>query len=178
MSRADTFKPEQWKLMAEAGLVAVKFGVESGDQAMVDAMGKRLDLQRLRETMQVCRDLGISVHLTFTVGLPGESRETLAHTRELILELLPDSLQISRAMPLPGTTLEDTAMESGVMKTRDPAALDGFLLSVLQYPGLSGDDMDQFIEQTYAEYQATLARIRAETRSADEAVEELATTAS
>ncbi|UCG33371.1 MAG: glycosyltransferase [Phycisphaerales bacterium] len=179
MSRADTFRPEQWALMAEAGLVAVKFGVESGDQGMVEAMGKRLSLDRVRETVRVCRELGISVHLTFTVGLPGESRQTLARTRELILELLPDSLQISRAMPLPGTTLEDWAVEHGAMKTREASALDGFLLSVLQYPGLSGEEADRFIEQTYAEYRAALAEAQAARSAGDaENIDQMETVAS
>lgn len=156
MSRADTFGAEQLEAMAGAGLRAAKFGVESGDQEMVDTMGKRLDLDTLRRTIASCRDIGISVHLTFTVGLPGESHQTLARTRELILELMPDTLQISRAMPLPGTSLEDWAVEHGAMKTGKSAALDGFLTSVLEYPGLSGEDMDRFIEQTYADYRLKL----------------------
>jgi radical SAM superfamily enzyme YgiQ (UPF0313 family)/glycosyltransferase involved in cell wall biosynthesis len=156
MSRADTFGPEQWRAMAAAGLRAVKFGVESGDQGMLDSMGKRLNLDQVRRTVRVCREAGISVHLTFTVGLPGESRDTLAKTRKLILELLPNSLQISRAMPLPGTALEDWALVYGGANTREPSALDGFLRSVLEHPGLGRGEIDRFIEETYAEYRATL----------------------
>ncbi|MCK6458087.1 MAG: glycosyltransferase [Phycisphaerae bacterium] len=153
MARADTFSDAQLRMMAEAGLRAAKFGAESGDQGMVDAMGKRLNLDRLRETCRRCRELGIAVHLTFTIGLPGESPQTLARTRELILELLPETLQISRAMPLPGTSFEDWAVERGALKTRDLAARDGFLISIVQHEQLSGEEIDRFIHETYAAYQ-------------------------
>ncbi len=157
MARADTFKPDEIRLTATAGLRAAKFGVESGDQQMVDAMGKRLDLNRLRETCRVCREAGVRVHLTFTVGLPGESRETLANTRRLILELLPDTLQISRAMPLPGTSFEDWAVDSGAMKTRDVSSRDGFLISIIQHEDLPGEAVDAFVRDTYAEYRRARA---------------------
>src|SRR5262249_13230553 len=152
MARADTFKDDELRLMAFSGLRAAKFGVESGDQGMVDAMGKRLDLNRLRHTCWLCRELGVRVHLTFTVGLPGESRETLARTRNLILELLPDTLQISRAMPLPGTSFEDWAVETGAMATRDLSSRDGFLMSLIQHQDLPAAEIDEFVKRTYTEY--------------------------
>ncbi len=154
MSRADTFGAEQWRAMAAAGLRAAKFGVESGDPGMVESMGKRLDLDVLRATVRVCREADIKVHLTFTVGLPGENEQTLEKTRRLILELLPDTLQISRAMPLPGTRFEDYAIETGALRTRDVSALDGFLRSAVEYPDLPGARIDTFIRETYAEYRA------------------------
>jgi len=163
MARADTFKPEEIRLMAAAGLRAAKFGVESGDQQMINAMGKRLDLDRVRAACEVCREAGVRVHLTFTVGLPGESHETLANTRRLILELLPDTLQISRAMPLPGTSFEDWAVETGAMKTRDLASRDGFLISIIQHADLSAEEIDTFIRDTYAEYRRARARQHAVT---------------
>jgi hypothetical protein len=64
-------------------------------------------------------------------------------------------------MPLPGTSLEDWAVKNGAMNTRDVSALDGFLQSVLQYPGLGGDEIDRFIEETYAEYQSRRNSARA-----------------
>ena len=64
---------------------------------------------------------------------------------------------MSRAVPLPGTVLEDWAAAHGALKTRDLRALDGFLESVLEYPELSGQAMDRFIEQTYADYRAASA---------------------
>ncbi len=152
MARADTFKDDEWRVMAAAGLRAVKFGVESGDQAMVDAMGKRLKLERLRGTVRLCRELGIRVHLTFTLGLPGETQATLAETRRLILELLPDSLQISRAMPLPGTAFEEWALQNGAISSRDVNRLDGFSLSILHHRDLTAGEIDAFIRETYAEY--------------------------
>lgn len=152
MSRADTFSEAQWREMAACGLRAVKFGVESGDQQMVDRMGKRLDLDTLRRTVRICRQAGISVHLTFTVGLPGENEQTLRATRDLIMELLPDSLQISRAVPLPGTAFEEWAFRTGARRADTLVDLDGFLAPPVRLPDLAPEQIDAFIGETYAEY--------------------------
>jgi hypothetical protein len=65
------------------------------------------------------------------------------------------------------------------MKTRDASALDGFLVSVLRHPGLSGEEMDRFIEQTYAEYRAAITEACAARSQGDaESIDQMETIAS
>ena len=73
MCRADTLKKDTLARLRKAGLAAVKYGVESGNQKIVDDCGKKLDLQRLRDMVAFTHDLGIRTHLTFSFGLIGSS---------------------------------------------------------------------------------------------------------
>ena len=83
MARADTIDPPTLKRLAESGLYAIKYGVESSDQEILETSGKRLDLKRMEETLQATHDLGIKSHLTFTFGLPGETWDKSRPSRML-----------------------------------------------------------------------------------------------
>ena len=60
-----------------------------------------------------CRDLGITVHGTFIIGLPGETKETIQETVQFAREVNPHSIQVSVAAPYPGTELYRQAKENG-----------------------------------------------------------------
>jgi tRNA A37 methylthiotransferase MiaB len=53
---------------------------------------------------QDCHDLGIAIHGTFIVGLPGETRETLEKTKAWACKINPHTIQVSLAAPYPGTS--------------------------------------------------------------------------
>ena len=52
-----------------------------------------------------CRELGIVIHGTFILGLPGETKETIQETIEFAKAINPHTLQVSLAAPYPGTFL-------------------------------------------------------------------------
>ena len=67
MCRTDTIKRETWKVMKESGCFGVKLGFESGNQWVVDnIVRKNLDLDQARDTVLELKQLGMSVHGTFT----------------------------------------------------------------------------------------------------------------
>lgn len=96
------------KLMARSGCVGIKFGVESGSPRLLKTIGKPLVLPQVREAVHRCRGLGIKTHAAFTVGLPGETEEDIAATAAFAYALDADSVQISTAVPLPGTAFYET----------------------------------------------------------------------
>jgi len=76
MCRADTIRPELWQEMKDSGCFGVKIGFESGNQYVIDnIVNKRLNLEGARETVAIVKRTGMSVHGTFTYGLPGETME-------------------------------------------------------------------------------------------------------
>lgn len=103
MCRADTVKWETWELMAASGCYGVKIGFESGVQAVVDRMGKDLNITEARKTVIKLRNLGLSVHTTWTLGHPGETKEQMQATMEFIKTVPHNSLQISGTALLDGT---------------------------------------------------------------------------
>ena len=135
------------ELMAEAGCIGIKFGVESANEAILKHIHKPLDLTKVQEVVAWCRALKISTHATFCVGLPHESEQTLGQTTSFIKALDVDSAQVSRAVPYPGTPFYTWAKENGFLRTEDLDLFDGMSSSVLNYPQLSSGMIDLWYEK-------------------------------
>mgnify|MGYP001300609696 FL=1 len=106
MCRADTSKKETWKKMADNGCKGVKIGVESGSQVVVDKIvNKHLDLKYVSEIVSYIRSLDMSVHGTFTYGLPGETKEDMIQTKKFINSTNFSTVQESGTAEIEGTPL-------------------------------------------------------------------------
>jgi radical SAM superfamily enzyme YgiQ (UPF0313 family)/GT2 family glycosyltransferase len=147
MARVDGMDAEVLETMARAGLRALKYGVESADQALVDACGKRLDVSRVRETVRLTHSFGIKTHLTFMFGLPGETRDTARRTIDLALELMPESVQFTLATPFPGSALYEQLSAAGRLRTSDYSAFDGFHTAVVSTDELAPSDLEELLAE-------------------------------
>jgi len=154
MARADTSDFETLKTMRDAGLCALKFGVESGVQELVDNCGKGLSLKSVEEAVGNCRRLGIKVHLTFTFGLPGETRDTIAQTIAYALRLDPDTVQFSLTTPFPGTKYYKSLEENGLLLTKNWGRYDGNRYSVIRNINLSTKELEAAIEKAQSVWDA------------------------
>jgi len=125
MCRADTSRPELWKEMKESGCFGVKIGFESGNQHVVDnIVNKRLDLEVARSAVAAIKRAGMSVHGTFTYGLPGETVEQMRDTKRYIATLGLDTLQESGCAEIEGTPLHTLSKERELAKYSG-AKMDG-----------------------------------------------------
>jgi radical SAM superfamily enzyme YgiQ (UPF0313 family) len=119
MARADTSDEETFKIMKDAGLYAVKFGVESGVQEIVNNCGKLLNLQKVIENVRLLKELNIKVHLTFTLGLPGETKETIKQTLKFLKKVKPDSDQFLIVTLFPGNQYYDILDSKGYILSKN-----------------------------------------------------------
>lgn len=142
MARADCMDREILSAMKQAGLVALKYGVESADPAILEATGKSLDLEKVRETVALTRELGIQFHLTFTFGLPGETKKSIKKTVDLALELDPDSLQFSIVTPFPGSKYFDMLDQKGYLLSKNWEEYDGYNRAVIRTDHLTREDLE------------------------------------
>ena len=116
-SRVDTISPEIVETMARAGCQAICFGVESGNQEILDLVKKKSDLQKVKEAMRMTQAVGISALASFIIGLPGETEETLRKTVEFADELHGEfgSLYGFHILaPFPGTEVRERAADYGL----------------------------------------------------------------
>jgi radical SAM superfamily enzyme YgiQ (UPF0313 family) len=110
MCRSDTISLEVWKEMKESGCFGVKIGFESGNQYVVDSIvNKHLDLEQARNVVRHIKSLGMTIHGTFTYGLPGETREQMQDTRRFIESLPFNTYQESGCAEVVGTPLHHVA---------------------------------------------------------------------
>ncbi|MBF0260584.1 MAG: radical SAM protein [Magnetococcales bacterium] len=106
MCRSDTSGFHLWQEMKESGCFGVKVGFESGDQEVVDKIvNKRLNLEEARRVAHEIRRVGMTLHGTFTFGLPGETPEQVRRTEDYILTLPLDSIQKSGCAEIEGAPL-------------------------------------------------------------------------
>jgi len=143
MARADLMDEELISAMAEAGAYAVKYGIESADPRVNELCGKRADLARSLEMIRATCRRGIKVHLTFCVGLPGEDKDTLAKNKDFICMAAPDSLQVSFAVPFPGTEYYEFVLKEGLLVSDNMDDYDGNRMCVVKNRYLSPREMER-----------------------------------
>ncbi len=145
---------ETLKVMRENGLRLLLVGYESGSQQILTNIKKGVKVDRARQFTKDCRDLGITIHGTFIVGLPGETRETIEETIRYAKEINPHSLQVSIAAPYPGTALYKQAKENGWLPDDDAVLTDehGVQSAVLEYPHLTRTEIFDSVETFYKKF--------------------------
>ena len=160
MCRADTMSPEMLETMVASGLHAVKYGVESSDQAILMSSGKRLNIEKVKETVRRTHELGIKTHLTFMFGLPGETKESAKRTIELALDLNPESVQFTIATPFPGSNFFDLLEERGLITHRDFSKYDGFRSAAVRTETLTSKDLEEIVDGANASWQRNIHKRR------------------
>ena len=102
---------------------------------------------------------GLLVHGDFVIGLPGETRETIKMTKNLIQKIKPDILQIAVASPFPGTEFYDWCKKNGFLLTDDPNEYldeNGHQKAIISYPDLSNNEMVKEVDKILKEYYLSL----------------------
>jgi hopanoid biosynthesis associated radical SAM protein HpnJ len=143
---------ETLKIMKDGGLRLFVIGYESGNAEILKNIKKGVALETARRFTQDCHKLGILIHGTFILGLPGETRDTIQQTMQFAKEMNPETIQVSLASPYPGTAFYDYAIEHGYIKPEDMVDETGYQRCVINYPGLSGDEIYQAVEKFYKSY--------------------------
>jgi len=101
------------EVMRDNGLRLLLVGYESGNQQILFNIKKGMRVEFARRFTKDCHDLGIAIHGTFILGLPGETKETIEETIRFATEINPHTIQVSLAAPYPGTFLHRQAIENG-----------------------------------------------------------------
>jgi radical SAM superfamily enzyme YgiQ (UPF0313 family) len=115
-SRVDTINAEMLGWMKRAGCWLIAYGVESGDQQMLDLMEKKATVAQAREAVRLTREAGIKSSVYLLMGLPWDTRDTLETNVRFAQELMPDFLEIFYTYPFPGTKLHQIAVEQGLLR--------------------------------------------------------------
>ena len=145
---------ETLKIMKENGLRLLLVGYESGNQQILHNIKKGMRVETAREFTKNCHKLGIKIHGTFIVGLPGETKETIQETIQFAKEINPHTLQVSLAAPYPGTFLHKQATENGWLNEAEAELIDesGVQIAPLHYPHLSHTEIFESVEEFYRKF--------------------------
>jgi hopanoid biosynthesis associated radical SAM protein HpnJ len=141
------------EVMKANGLRLLLVGYESGNQKILHNIKKGLLVEVARRFSKDCHELGIVVHGTFILGLPGETRETIQETLAFAKEVNPHTIQVSLAAPYPGTFLYKQAKENGwFADDTDLLTEDGTQIAPLNYPHLGHTEIFESVEDFYKKF--------------------------
>jgi radical SAM superfamily enzyme YgiQ (UPF0313 family) len=141
------------EVMKAGGLRLLLVGYESGNQQILHNIKKGLRVDVAKQFTKDCHELGIVIHGTFILGLPGETLETIEETIRYAIEINPYTIQVSLAAPYPGTFLYKQAMENGWFDGTDHLLTDGGTqIAQLSYPHLSSTVIFDKVEEMYKRF--------------------------
>jgi radical SAM superfamily enzyme YgiQ (UPF0313 family) len=140
------------KVLKDHGLRLLLVGYESGNQAILNRVKKGVRLDVARRFTRDAKALGIAIHGTFILGLPGETRETIEETIRFATEIDPDTIQVSLAAPYPGTALYEEAQRNGWLESDELVDGTGVQASALGYPHLSRPEIFRSVDQVYRRF--------------------------
>ena len=149
------------KIMRDNGLRLFVVGYETGNQQILHNIKKGMLVDVARRFTKDCHELGIKIHGTFILGLPGETRETIEETIHFAAEVNPHTIQVSLAAPYPGTTLHKQAVENGWFATNNTELVDasGVQIAPLSYPHLSHTEIFSSVEEFYRRFYFRVPKI-------------------
>lgn len=147
-ARVDTVNPDVLKKLHRAGCDWVCYGVESGNQDILDKVKKKITLEKVRESVKMANDAGVNVLASFIFGLPGETRETLLETMQFAQEL-GTYYGFHVMAPFPGTEVREKAEEFGIEILTDDWSKYDANRPVTRTAGASPKDITEALHKYY-----------------------------
>ena len=113
-----TFTREILELLAKTGCQYLGFAIESGTKRVLDEIvqGKPIDFNQTKETIDICRELGIYTSANYIIGFPTETWDEIRETLRMAEWLNSDYTRIFAAVPLKNTKLWDLTEAAGAFK--------------------------------------------------------------
>ncbi len=142
------------EVLHDNGLRLLLVGYESGNQQILHNIKKGMRIDVAERFTKDCHDLGITIHGTFILGLPGENADTIRETVEFAKRINPHTIQVSLAAPYPGTFLYNQAVQNGWLDAANAELVDehGIQIAPLHYPHLSHKQIFDSLETFYREF--------------------------
>jgi len=142
------------EVLHDNGLRLLLVGYESGNQQILHNIKKGMRIEVAERFTRDCHDLGVTIHGTFILGLPGETGDTIRETVEFAKRINPHTIQVSLAAPYPGTFLYDQAVQNGWLDAANAELVDehGIQIAPLHYPHLSHKQIFDSLETFYREF--------------------------
>jgi len=129
------------KLMRQAGIWEIFYGVENGNQAMLDSMNKGITIAEIKRAFRLTREAGIKTEASFIIGMPGETEKTIKDSLKLWDSIDPDWCSFSRLIPFPGTQVEQELRQKGHLVVDNP---EDFVLekTLVRTDKMSADELE------------------------------------
>ena len=154
-ARVDTVTEDLLESLKEAGCKDLCFGMESGNQEILDRCKKRITLEQSIHAVDLCKKAGVRAMASFILGLPGETPGTMEETKAFAASLgIPYGYHI--LSPFPGSEVRDRKEDFGITITTDDWDLYDANRAVCRYPGIDHNVMETLHDNFYSDIYSAL----------------------
>jgi len=150
-TRVDMVTKELLQKMKAAGCIAVWFGVESGSQRVIDAMGKGFSLSQTERAFKWAKEVGLMTVASVILGFPAETRESALETIKFVEKVKPDDVGYYIATPYPGTPMYEHVKKMGWLKTYDFDKYDT-ATPIFETPTLSMKELREIRDKAFQSF--------------------------
>jgi len=150
-SRVDNVDLELLEKMKKAGCWMIGFGIESGDQKILNDSKKGITLEQSINAVRLAKKVGMEISIHCIIGLPGETKKTALKTLSFAKSLDADYAQFYCAVPFPGSELYKMAGEKKWLSTSDWSRFNQSQ-SVLNTETLKAEEVMQLRKKAYFNY--------------------------
>ena len=158
-ARVDTVDEPLLQKLKEAGCAMICFGLESGNQKILDLANKRATVERARRAVELSKAAGISPLGSFILGLPGETRETMEETIAFAQSLrIPHGFHL--LSPFPGTNIREKADEYGIKILTDDWSLYDADHAVTETKALKAAEVEGVVKTFFSNLTAEVENMK------------------
>ena len=152
--RADMVNLGLLKKMRQAGCYRVCYGIESGNQTILDRCGKGETLEDITKAVKESKQAGLEVYGFFMLALPGETEGTMRDTLNFAKELNLDMAKVSITIPLPATPFYEELEAKGLIKTKDWSKYNFYVPAneLYSHPTVDWHTVEKYFNSFYREF--------------------------
>jgi radical SAM superfamily enzyme YgiQ (UPF0313 family) len=150
-TRVDRVDAPLLKRMKEAGCWMISFGLESGDQSILDRCKKGITLEQSKSAIKMAKEVGLVTIGHFIIGLPMETEETIRRTIDFAKSSGLDFAQFYMATPFPGSDFYEEAKANGWLIARSWEEIEQGSCAI-NYPHLPKEKIEAWRRKAYHEF--------------------------
>jgi anaerobic magnesium-protoporphyrin IX monomethyl ester cyclase len=118
-ARVKSVDPDMLLELKLAGCQTVAYGVESGDNSVLQRMKKHQTVDDVRHAFKITREAGLQSYALCMVGNMGEDFFAVTKTRDLLRQIDPDFFSVSLMTPYPGSANYSECIRNGWILHKD-----------------------------------------------------------
>jgi anaerobic magnesium-protoporphyrin IX monomethyl ester cyclase len=150
--RADMVDKEILEALKSIGLVNVGFGVESGNEHILEVIKKGIAKDQVRRAVALAKGLGFETWCFFIIGLPQETAETIKDTIDFAIELDPDFAKFLILKPFPGSEVFEELSKEKLIDSFDYTRYGVYTAPVHHLQTLSANDIEAWKRKAYRRF--------------------------
>ncbi len=137
-ARVGVCDKETFGELKKSGCVELKFGLESGDEALRESvLNRRMSNKEIIKAAKIAKELGINFMVFILLGLPEETPKKFRKTIDLVAKINPEARSLNIFYPYKGTLLYETCVKNNYLTTQDKSSIIEREDTVLNMPQFS-----------------------------------------